>query len=163
VAKADGSGRQLNELDPDGASGVAAAQVVLAEKAGEDRIRDCALEFAPHERVDDGLPAGGASPTWPGICGQSRKGSNVPANAVASDVSEAVSSPRHPGMSAWKLSVETTDSSRVDPHFGDLGATNLKERAPGLDSSRSAAQEPGGLECMVGQDDLGAGPSDRSQ
>ena len=45
VAEADGSGKYLGEFDPDGASGVAAARIVLAEKVREDRIRDCGLEF----------------------------------------------------------------------------------------------------------------------
>ena len=45
VAEADGSGKYLGEFDPDGASGQAAARVVLAEKVREDRIRDCGLEF----------------------------------------------------------------------------------------------------------------------
>src|SRR5665811_1242444 len=45
VAEADGSGKYLGEFDPDGASGEAAARVVLAEKLREDRIRDCGLEF----------------------------------------------------------------------------------------------------------------------
>lgn len=45
VAEADGSGKYLGEFDPDGASGEAAARVVLAEKVREDRIRDCGLEF----------------------------------------------------------------------------------------------------------------------
>ena len=45
VAEADGSGKYLGEFDPDGASGQAAARIVLAEKVREDRIRDCGLEF----------------------------------------------------------------------------------------------------------------------
>jgi hypothetical protein len=45
VAEADGSGKYLGEFDLDGASGEAAARVVLAEKVREDRIRDCGLEF----------------------------------------------------------------------------------------------------------------------
>jgi hypothetical protein len=45
VAEADGSGKYLGEFDPEGASGEAAARVVLAEKVREDRIRDCGLEF----------------------------------------------------------------------------------------------------------------------
>ena len=45
VAEADGSGKYLGEFDPNGASGEAAARVVLAEKVREDRIRDCGLEF----------------------------------------------------------------------------------------------------------------------
>lgn len=45
AAEADGSGKYLGEFDPDGASGEAAARVVLAEKVREDRIRDCGLEF----------------------------------------------------------------------------------------------------------------------
>jgi len=45
VAEADGSGKYLGQFDPDGASGEAAARVVLAEKVREDRIRDCGLEF----------------------------------------------------------------------------------------------------------------------
>ncbi len=45
VAEADGCGKYLGEFDTDGASGEAAARVVLAEKVREDRIRDCGLEF----------------------------------------------------------------------------------------------------------------------
>ena len=45
VAEADGSGKYLGEFDHRGASGEAAARVVLAEKVREDRIRDCGLEF----------------------------------------------------------------------------------------------------------------------
>jgi len=52
VAEADGCGKYLGEFDPDGASGQAAARVVLAEKAREDRIRDCGLEFVRWS-VDD--------------------------------------------------------------------------------------------------------------
>ena len=52
VAEADGSGKYLGEFAPDGASGEAAARVVLAEKVREDRIRDCGLEFVRWS-VDD--------------------------------------------------------------------------------------------------------------
>ncbi|MEP7368183.1 MAG: type IV toxin-antitoxin system AbiEi family antitoxin domain-containing protein [Dermatophilaceae bacterium] len=45
VAEADGSGKYLGEFDPNGASGSAAARIVVAEKEREDRIRDCGLEF----------------------------------------------------------------------------------------------------------------------
>lgn len=45
VAEADGSGKYLGEFDPAGASGEAAARVVVAEKVREDRIRDSGLEF----------------------------------------------------------------------------------------------------------------------
>ena len=45
VAEADGTGKYLGEFNPEGASGEAAARVVLAEKVREDRIRDCGLEF----------------------------------------------------------------------------------------------------------------------
>jgi hypothetical protein len=45
VAEADGSGKYMGEFDPDGASGPAAARIVVAEKVREDRIRDCGLEF----------------------------------------------------------------------------------------------------------------------
>jgi hypothetical protein len=56
VAEADGSGKYLGEFDPGGASGEAAARVVLAEKIREDRLRDCGLEVVrwdPDEMARD--------------------------------------------------------------------------------------------------------------
>ncbi len=44
VAEADGAGKYLGELHPDGPSGAAAARLVLAEKIREDRLRGTGLE-----------------------------------------------------------------------------------------------------------------------
>ena len=44
VAEADGAGKYLGQLNPDGPSGEAAARLVLAEKVREDRLRSTGLE-----------------------------------------------------------------------------------------------------------------------
>jgi hypothetical protein len=44
VAEADGGGKYLGQLHPDGPSGEAAARLVLAEKVREDRLRSVGLE-----------------------------------------------------------------------------------------------------------------------
>ena len=44
VAEADGAGKYLGQLNPDGPSGEAAARLVLEEKVREDRLRSTGLE-----------------------------------------------------------------------------------------------------------------------
>jgi len=52
VAEADGLGKYLGQFDPDGPSAEAAARTVVAEKAREDRMRDCGLEVVRWDLAD---------------------------------------------------------------------------------------------------------------